>query len=251
MPSFSGSGLGRALWAVLSYFVILGLGMAYLQATSDSADGNAGLITRLWWVQGALCALCVGYIATGYGWRDAGFGRLQWSALVWLSPAIIVLIAMTAGLLPVLFAQPLTPDQWRLLTGLALTTAMIGFSEEVMFRGILLRGAMTRLTVPQAMVLSAAAFALLHMVGGLGQEPLQNGLQQLGFAFLVGLALAPIALHLGALWPLIIWHGLWDLVVFASDAWGVLHHFALPGMFMQIVVGLALWGPLVRGLRQG
>jgi membrane protease YdiL (CAAX protease family) len=223
------------------YFVILGTGMAYLHATSDNANGNAGVIMSLVWVQGVLCALCIYFIVTGCGWAGSGFGRLRWSALIWLSPAIIVLITMWAGLLPDLLSQPLSPIQSQTLMWLALTTAMIGFSEEAMFRGILLRGAMTVLSVPQAMILSATAFALLHMVSGLGGEPLHNGLQQLGFAFLVGLALAPVALRLGSLWPLVIWHGLWDMAVFASDAWGVLHHFALPGMFIQVLVGLWLW----------
>lgn len=55
--------------------------------------------------------------------------------LVWLAPSVVM---MAAELLPALLQEPLTPTQWEMLG----TSLLIGFSEEVMFRGILLRGAL-------------------------------------------------------------------------------------------------------------
>ena len=229
-----------AVRAVLLYFLILGCGMAYLGwgvGLSAGAASSGGL----WVVELVLCGLCLYYVLTVFGWAGAGFGRLRWRALVWLAPSMVVLAAMAAAFLPALLKEPLAPSQWRMLGVIAGTSLLIGFSEEVMFRGILLRGALSRLPLSPAILMSAVAFSLLHVVDGTAGQSLANTVQELGFTFLMGLGLAPIALRIGSLWPLIIWHGLWDIVAFSSDALGLLHPFALPGMLIQVVVGLLLW----------
>lgn len=200
----------------------------------------------LWIVELLLCGLCLYYVLTIFGWAGAGFGRLRWSGLVWLAPSMVVLAAMTAGLIHTLLNEPLVASQWRMLGAIAGTSLLIGFSEEVMFRGILLRGALSRLPLSPAIVISAVAFSLLHAVDGAVGQSLANIVQELGFTFLMGLGLAPIALRIGSLWPLIIWHGLWDVVAFSSDALGVLHPFALPGMLIQVIFGLLLWTSILR-----
>lgn len=230
-----------AVRAALFYFLILGCGIAYLGWQADVSVVAAPLISRLWLIEAVLCGLCLYYILTGFGWAGAGFGRLRWRALVWLAPSAVVLAAMTAGLLPTLLQEPLAASQWNMLGAIAGTSLLIGFSEEVMFRGILLRGALARFTISPAILISAVAFSLLHLMDGISGQSLGNTLQELGFTFLMGLGLAPIALRIGSLWPLIIWHVLWDVVAFSSDALGVLHPFALPGMLIQVVVGLMVW----------
>ena len=110
-----------------------------------------------------------------------------------------------------------------------------------MFRGILLRGLLARIGRGPAILLSAAAFALVHMLDGVSYDPLAITLQELAFTFLIGLGLAPVALRIGVLWPLILWHAIWDSVVFSSHVMGVLHPLAVPGMLAQVVVGLLLW----------
>ena len=230
-----------AVRAALFYFLILGCGIAFLGWRTDASVATTPLISRLWLIEVLLCALCIYYILTGFGWAGAGFGRLRWRELVWLAPSVVVLATMTAGLLPVMLQQPLATSQWEMLAAIAGTSLLIGFSEEVMFRGILLRGALARFTISPAILISAVAFSLLHLMDGNAGQPVGNTLQELGFTFLMGLGLAPIALRIGSLWPLIIWHGLWDIVAFSSDALGVLHPFALPGMLIQVVVGLMVW----------
>ncbi len=130
--------------------------------------------------------------------------------------------------------------------GLLLTPFLIAFGEEAMFRGVLLRRAITAMPVAMAMFLSAISFAAFHFLNGLNGGPASDTFQQVAFAFIVGFALAPIALRLGNLWPLIIWHGLWNATVFASQVLQVFPHFALTGMAIQAVVSIWLWTRVMR-----
>ena len=129
---------------------------------------------------------------------------------------------------------------------LLMVPVLIGFSEEVMFRGLLLRGAMTRLPLAQAMLLSALSFALLHVINGIGLQAIWPTVQHTGLAFCVGFFLAPVALKIGNLWPLILWHALWDLLIFSSQILGVIHASALFAILIQAVVCIWLWADMTR-----
>ncbi len=236
MPS-----LKIGLQATAFYIAVVALGMIYVYVIRAEPYGTALMVSHFWVVELILCGIVLYYIIRYFGWSGVGFGRINWRATVWMLPAYMVLGAMLLVQVPKLMDGSLTAAEWSLLGWLTLTTFMIGFSEEVMFRGILLRGALTRLSVVQAMVLSAALFALMHAVNVLAGQPFENTLQQLAFTFLVGFFLAPIALKIGNLWPLIIWHWLWDLVLFSTDVLGGFQPFAFLGLLFQAVISLWLW----------
>lgn len=228
-----------ALWATLSYFLVLACGMAVLGGSPDAL--TLATVGQLLVLELALCGLCLFWFGGRWGLI---FGATRWRGLVWLIPAVLVLVAMGRDLLPVLLADTAVP--WGLLFLIGATSLLIGFSEEVMFRGILLRGLLARFGSGPAILLSAAAFALVHLLDGVSYDPVAITLQELAFTFLIGLGLAPVALRVGALWPLILWHALWDSVVFSSQVMGVMHPLAVPGMLTQVLVGLLLWSSMRR-----
>lgn len=240
MPS-----LKVGLQATIAYIAIVGIGMGVLHSAGNASDSPV-TFDWLWIVELSLAALCIFYVLRHFGWERVGFGRLNWRALVWLLPSLILLVAIWLDLLDHLSSQGAGSIAWRVLALLTFTTFLIGFSEEVMFRGILLRSALASLPIMQAMLLSAGAFSLMHAFNGFGGQSIGNVGQQLAFTFLVGYFLAPMALKLGNLWPLIIWHWLWDLAIFSSQIFGVLHPYVLPGIMVQVVIGLVLWSEVAR-----
>jgi len=212
--------------------------------------GPGAEILPLW--IGLFAVQCVGAVFVlasvkrHFAWSPIGFGRPNWGALVWLAPATVLLIAMgrsVAEETSVAVFQAVPAAVWILVV---LTPFLIAFSEEVVFRGILLRGARQGASIAQAMLLSAVGFALAHLINGLAGQEVVNTLLQAAFAFLVGVSLAPIALRLGNLWPLIIWHWLWNIVVLSSQIMNVLHPFAVIGMAIQAAVSMWLWARLVK-----
>jgi membrane protease YdiL (CAAX protease family) len=42
----------------------------------------------------------------------------------------------------------------------------------------------------------------------------------MGFTFAFGICLAPLALRLGSLWPLALFHGLWDFALISNSIVG-------------------------------
>ncbi len=199
------------------------------------------LWTGLFAVQAVGAGYVVGAVRRGLQWRAIGFDRIDWRALVWLTPAVILLITMGRSVVlqtPLAVFTAVPAAVWALVVA---TPFLIAFAEEVVFRGILLRGAMVGATVLRAIMISTSAFALAHLINGLAGQEAVNTLLQTAFAFLVGLSLAPLALRIGNLWPLIIWHWLWNIVVLVSQIIGVLHPFAVVGMAMQAVVSMWLW----------
>lgn len=234
-------GLKIGLVTTATYLGIVAAGLALIHQIDGATFGTPDILRRFWLVELILTALTLFVALRYFGWAGAGFGRLNVSALIWVLPAYAVLAVMLW-------------DVWPALTGfsggflflLTLTTLLIGFSEELMFRGILLRGAMTKLSVIQAMMLSALAFSVLHVFNGFAGQSLDNTLQHLAFTFLIGFALAPIALKLGNLWPLIIWHWLWNFALFAGSVADVIYPYAFGGILTQVIVSVWLWTETIR-----
>ena len=92
------------------------------------------------------------------------------------------------------------PLGWRLgLTVMAITLAPL--VEELLFRGVLLSALIPRCGVALAALLSAAAFAAIHLPGLAWQW---YALPEL---LLLGVALAWLRLHYRSLWPSVLAHG--------------------------------------------
>ncbi|MEJ6403750.1 CPBP family intramembrane glutamic endopeptidase [Yoonia sp. 2307UL14-13] len=234
-------GLKIGLVTTAIYLVIVAIGLALIHQVDQGAYGTPDMVRRFWVVELILTALTLFVALRYFGWAAAGFGRLNVSALIWVLPAYSVLAVMIWDVWP-----SLTEISASLLFFLALTTLLIGFSEELMFRGILLRGAMTRLSVIQAMMLSAVAFSVLHVFNGFAGQSLDGTLQHVAFTFLIGFALAPIALKLGNLWPLIIWHWLWNFALFAGSITDVIYPYAFAGILLQVIISIWLWTETIR-----
>lgn len=104
------------------------------------------------------------------------------------------------------------------------TTALVGFSEEMIYRGIALPALLETNSKVKAILLSSLLFASLHAVNVLGGMPVYAMVVQLVSTFLVGITFTCIALELKTIAPLIIFHGLWDFFAIASGYVGVTDH---------------------------
>jgi membrane protease YdiL (CAAX protease family) len=245
MPS-----LWRGLRATAVYIAFIAAATVYVFRATSGPEGVIETLQALLPFQLFAAAFCVFVAMRHFGMKAAGFGKIDWSGLAWLLPAWIILAVMFWDI-----AQVLTPsDLFALgIGGLALlivTPFFIALAEELMFRGILLRGAMTGLPLGYAMFLSAALFGAMHVVNGITGQDAAGTSQQMAFALLVGFALAPIAIRTGNLWPLIIWHWLWNLAVFTSQIAGILHPLVLPVIAMQALLCVWLWADLVKQARR-
>lgn len=97
----------------------------------------------------------------------------------------------------------------------ALGCLSIGFFEEVLFRGLLFLALFRRIGRSArgrvaAILLSSAAFGLLHLVNLAAGAGLAPTLLQVGYSFLIGCLTAVLLLATGSLLPPILCHALYD-----------------------------------------
>ena len=197
-----------ALWFLLPHLFI----------TADpKAEGVVGIAGALKEARAEMitAAVLLGYIALLGWWREAGFVKMQRGGWKFLLPILLLVVLMLAlaGLTSdegwfLGFSSPL---QLLQLLGIML---LLGFVEEGVFRGVLFYGLGTRLTPFFTVLVTALLFGAFHMVNVLVGEAPEVALMQSVHAFAMGFLYASLRLRIGAVWPLMILHALWDFSLY-------------------------------------
>lgn len=220
-----------AIWATITLVV------PTLQV--DGKTTLQQLVTQnlAWGVAGAATFLLVTvWIA---GWRDLGFRAPSpsgWWKLLWL-PAIylvgLALLGVTTGKLE---AGPVMM--------VLINTAIVGFSEELAFRGVLWGAARKALPFWSGFLLVSAAFGSVHVFNAILTGELAGaGVQALN-AFMSGAAYLAIRIRTHSIIPIMVIHALWDFTVFLVGSGGDAAA-PVPGVWQQqLFFGLMLTGPL-------
>jgi hypothetical protein len=101
---------------------------------------------------------------------------------------------------------------------LAVATIMVGFNEELLFRGILAHGARGTgaWSESRVMLVSAIGFGLFHLPNVLAGQALGPTLIQVGYAFVMGIALYAAMRVSGTILLPVAMHALWDFSTFSA-----------------------------------
>lgn len=99
---------------------------------------------------------------------------------------------------------------------LLLFTIIVGFNEEMFFRGLVYKFLQPRGT-RAAIIGSSIIFGVLHAVNALGGDNVWLVLLQVGFAFLAGLVLVQIVELTKSLWVGILWHIVHNFLSFSTE----------------------------------
>lgn len=127
--------------------------------------------------------------------------RVTWPWLMFL--ALFAASALNAGLPPV-----------SLTLFILANTMLVGWSEEVMFRGVWLRGLHRSFGIWLAILGSSLIFGAMHVLNVFLTGDLRGAIIQSVAAFLSGVFLAAVRLRTQSLWTGIVLHGLWDCGTF-------------------------------------
>jgi uncharacterized protein len=126
---------------------------------------------------------------------------------------------------------------------------LVGFTEELTTRGLLLVGLRSRLREVWVWLITSALFAVMHFANALAGQDLAATLQQVAFAFGGGTIFYILRRTTGSLLWAMLLHGLWDFSTF-SVAHGEPGPFAGVGFFvytLAVVVALAGVTVVIRG----
>ena len=233
------------------YIAIMGAGMIYL-STQGITYGSPDMFDPFWPILIVLNIVSIFFVMRFFGWRNAGFGKLDKTQLIWLLPLLMLLAYKWYVSLGAMSAFPFDSPKWSTFAFFGFVTLLVGTGEELAFRGILLHSFLgkhaSRWRVALAMLVSAVGFALLHSVNYFGGEPLPNMLSQLVYTFRWGMLFAPLMLRLKNIIPLMVVHWLWDFVQFStliSGEMAIVAHDYLQAP-IEIITGLVLWYLVLR-----
>jgi len=179
-------------------------------------------------------------------WGETGFNATShWKNLHFLIIPLAILIG------PTLFLQPQLPSPDRIIV-LIIVTLLIGFQEEAIFRGVLLRTFMPRGTM-QAVLISAAVFGIIHANSFLvGRDPLFV-VSQIIASFLGAIGLGALRIRMNTIVPLVLLHAFNDFLQFSATGGLEAGEVELYLPILKIVIGglMAIYGfYLLRGHKE-
>lgn len=239
IPSLGPSQPARILPSVAAATV---LWLAY-SALTGAVQSSAGVPYADWFVNAANAwrvgvlsllagsVLLVGFVAVArwdHLWRDPV--RLPVTPLmtlamvVWCVAVAVRLAGVRWGDVPV-----------DLLAAIVVSGLLVGFAEETLFRGVVLRGLRAGGRSEAAAALwTAACFGLFHLPNVfMGMGPI--GLVQVVLAATSGAVLYVFRRRFGVIWPAMVAHGLWDISTFLATGHGQ-PWLAVPTLALQGVV---------------
>ncbi|WP_020619126.1 CPBP family intramembrane glutamic endopeptidase [Paenibacillus daejeonensis] len=154
------------------------------------------------------------YLALKTRWRTFFFDGLlnvkgkQWLDYTPLAAILLIVWVSAQGI------QIAPATQIAYLVTFAL---LVGFVEEVLYRGIILR-----LLLPKgrllAVLVSSVLFGVTHLLNAVGGQSLTDTLVQVVYAFLIGMVLALLVLKHRALPLAILFHAVHNFIQFAAKS---------------------------------
>lgn len=146
-----------------------------------------------------------------FRWSDAGWGPLTWLAAIGCQLAAVVVIQLTG--IPLVGntegIAELDEDRTYVISLLTAAVVAAPIVEEIVFRGLILRGLRSRMGGPPAVAVQGIVFGLAHV------DPVR-GWGNLGLALAlacVGAAFGGAAYLLGRIGPTIVAHAVFNAVV--------------------------------------
>lgn len=229
--------LKQAVLAAVGYIAIMAVGMFTAWQVFGFDYFNPKIVYVLIFFEVVMAAYAILMARRIFGHWHCGFGPIDWRGIWWLVPNFLIIAALILGLF-----MTGTPANALLSLVIVVTMCLVGFSEELTFRGIALKGGLAGLSTGKAILLSAALFSALHAVNVLAMVPPAGALMQMGLTFLFGLGAACYALRVNSLAPLFVYHALWDMLQFLGGLWGAEFGLLIPiGVAVNALGAAALW----------
>jgi membrane protease YdiL (CAAX protease family) len=221
--------------ALIALIVWVGItiGGGLIQAGGPSSMDELVSAGVVWGIPLAALFLLIAYRGK---WSQLGLvAPASWRAArpVVIAVALLLVLAIVNGL-------PTT----SVLLFLVINSMAVGISEELAFRGVVLRALLGSYSIRRAVLISALAFGAVHSLNALMTGEVVPALMQSGIAVGMGMWAASIRIRTGSLYPSILLHGLWDLalLIVISGTAGSPLSIVVSVSAILLAIGLGVWG---------
>lgn len=227
-----------AVLGAFLYTFIIGVGMFTSFHINGVVYGEPNMVDTLWYFEIILSLLAIVITVKYFSWKEVGFTKMNKKQFLWFVPLFILLFGIWGGIFDFLLDNALTFGQVKLFSLVGFTTLLVGFSEELMYRGIVFRAFLnnTKSGKLKAVFISALGFSLLHSVNFLGGFPLESLILQLILTFISGILMALLLLRIKSIIPFIIYHWLWDFALIGIYVIGYFETLSEYSVFLEILL---------------
>lgn len=196
-------------------FVVMGGGLLLL----DVDYGSSTDLVRMWAPLSLTAIVFVAATTKLDTPREIGLQRPRVRRTWWMAPllamfTLVPLVRLTA-------AFDAVPDGQSISAGLMVRTlaavAIVGFTEEWMFRGLLLTFLSRRFGLRNGVIGSTVAFGLFHAVNVFGGQSAGDTAGQVAATTLLGLVFAMGGLGIRSIVPLMLIHAVYDFLIVTSE----------------------------------
>lgn len=238
----------RAIAAIIIYLLIMIIGVS-INNNFFSMENNIGRLISLSVIQVVSSAYIFYTIKKYYGWKNIGFGKLNSKSLVWFLPYALILIAMGFSLVQSISENigSFSYETWLTIILTLVGTSLAGFSEEVIFRGMILNSFKSDKSIIGAMIISSIGFSIVHITTIFIGKSLIEAIANVIYSSLLGFSFVALAIKLNNICPIVIFHVIWNFILMVSSSINVeISKVALLCNPVNIIIGAILWIIIIR-----
>lgn len=235
--------------AIIVYELIMIIGSIIMSSFVRTGDNNLSKLIINSIIQLISSGYIVYIIRKFYKFDNVGFSRINREKLVWFIPYIFILIPMLYKFIEGIYKNISYFNGTTLISIVLILmgTVMAGFSEEIMFRGLLLNTLKVKIPLISAMIISSLGFSVMHITTIFAGKTLIEAIVNVIVSSLLGFSFVPLAIILNNILPLAIFHTLWNFIIMASSTIGInisnVYLFCNP---INIIMSIILWTIIIR-----
>ncbi len=239
-----------ALITVLIYSALMGSGMYVLRNYVGSSYLSADMPRTIVWFEVAMTAVAT-FVYLNYFKQALLRFKADKPSNLFVIGFALMFVNLIAGLFIFLFTADFSSKDMSLIAIILAAAILVGTSEELVFRGIVLPAFLANGSRVKAVLVSSVLFSGFHATNLLGGLSFGSLLVQLANTFFLGVTFACIAVETGRLLPLMIFHALYDFVLLVSNYTEVNPVNVVLGSGFGIAFGLVMLGMLFAREKRG
>ena len=231
-----------AILGAVFYTLIMSVGMYTSFHINGVEYSSPHLVDTLWYFEIILSLFSIFITIKYFSWEQVGFTKINIKQSLWFVPLFLMIFLIWGGILEFLLSNPISIDNIKLFCLVGFTTLLVGFSEELMYRGILFKAFLgdKKTDKIKTVFFSAIGFSLLHSINFLAGLPIDEVLIQLVFTFIFGLLFALLKLRIKNIIPFIVFHWLWDFALIGAFVIDYYEGISEYSIFIEVFLSIIL-----------
>jgi membrane protease YdiL (CAAX protease family) len=211
-PNIRNSLIVFVLYLIIIFITQKASGVSYTDITDSSENLLKFVVVP---VAVASAFLTVFAVWSGW-WKDVFRDKYKISGHNWMY--LLVVFAILGTILNITTGEIGSLDTTFILYA-AIGTALVGYSEELMTRGLLVRGARgSGLTEVKIFFLTSILFGVMHSLNIFNGQDIKTTLTQIFLASLAGAVYYAIFRKTGFLWVTMVLHAMWDFALLTNGS---------------------------------